>query len=220
MEPLGYCLRVDSHEGYRDKLNGLKYDQDYKAIVVVKHDGAKGENTHYHAVIRTEVKPQAFRARMKKIFDAGKGNGHMSIKPWDGSIDAISYLYHEDPDTVLVVQHHVTDEYLAQAKERNKAVTAMVVANKAKASWQLEDAVWEHIKDRTYDHTPGWRVMDETVIARTLILLALRSGKYVPQVWHLKAMVQRLQHRLQNGDEEGEEEFAARLASQIYYRPG
>lgn len=180
MEPLGYCLRVDAHEGYRDKLNSLKFDKDYKAIVVVKHDGAKGENTHYHAVIRTEVKPQAFRARMKKIFDAGKGNGHMSIKPWDGSIDAVSYLYHEDPNAVLVLQYNVEDEYIKQAKERNKAVTSMVLANKAKASWHLEDAVWEQIKDRSLDGRPGWRVMDETVIARILILLALRSGKYVP----------------------------------------
>lgn len=219
MEPQGYCLRVDAMDGYAEKLRSLKFCNDYTSIVVVKHEGAKGENTHYHMVVATSVKSQAFRTRMKKIFDQGKGNGHMSIKPWDGSIDAVAYLFHEDPDAPLVVQHKVSDTYLTQAKERNKAVSAVVLANKARASHLLEEVIWEQVEDRAYVGQPGWRVMDETILAQMFILQALRLGKYVPQPWHIRAMVSRIQFRLQNGDENLEEDYATRLALQIYYRP-
>lgn len=218
MDTVGYCMRVDALEGYADKLAPLTLNQDYTAIVAMKHHGSTKENAHYHLVIRTQVAQQAFRVRMRKIFDQGKGNGHMSIKPWDGNIDAIAYLFHEDEDANVLVQHNVDDDTITTARARNKAVTAMVVANKAKASWHLEDVVWEQIADRANDGHPSWRLMDEEIIAERMILIALRSGKYVPQAWHLKAMVTRLQFKLQNGHEEPEEKFAARLARQIYHR--
>ena len=82
-------MRVDALEGYVDKLRSIPLCLDYKSMVAVRHTGNKGENPHYHFVIQTQVAGQAFRVRMRKIFDQGKGNGHMSIKPWDGSIDAI-----------------------------------------------------------------------------------------------------------------------------------
>lgn len=218
METHGYCLRVDAIEGYAAKLPLLQASEDYKAIIAVKHKGNKGENPHYHLVVRTDVASQAFRVRMRKIFDEGKGNGHMSIKPWDGNHDAISYLFHEDENTTLLVQYNISDETVAQAKDRNRAVIAMVQASKAKASWHLEGIVWELIKDKAYNHKPGWRLYDEENIGQLLIITALRNGKYVPQPWHVKAMVQRLQFRLQNGQEEMEEDFAMRLARQIFNR--
>lgn len=143
----------------------------------------------------------------------------MSIKPWDGNNDAISYLFHEDENTTILVQHNVSDETVAQAKERNRQVVAMVQASKAKASWHLEEIVYEQFKDRAYN--PGdsqWRVPDESIIGQQLILSALRHGKYVPQPWHVKAMVQRIQFKLLNGQEEREEDFAMRLSRQIFFR--
>jgi len=218
MNSIGYCMRVDAIDGYSEKLLMLPACQDYKSMVAMKHHGHDKENVHYHVVIQTEIASQAFRVRMRKIFDQGKGNGHMSIKPWDGNNDAIAYLFHEDQDAVVLVQHNVSDETIAQAKARNRAVTEMVVASKSKASWKLEDALWEEIKDRADHGDPGWRVIEESILGQRLILLALRAGKYVPQPWHVKAMVQRLQFRLMNGSEELEENFAMRLARQIFYR--
>lgn len=218
MDTHGYCLRVDALDGYSDKLPLLSACSDYKSIVAVKHHGSQKENPHFHLVVRTEVASQAFRVRMRKIFDQGKGNGHMSIKPWDGNNDAVSYLFHEDENAVLLVQHNVSDETIAACRERNRQVTQMVVASKTKASWHLEEVIWDAIKDRAYDNTPGWRLLDESYIGQQLILAALRHGKYVPQPWHLKAMTQRLQFRLQNGHQESEEDFAMRLSRQIFYR--
>jgi len=219
MDIHGYCLRVDALDGYSDKLPMLAACEDYKSIIAVKHMGNKGENPHFHLVVRTQVASQAFRVRMRKIFDQGKGNGHMSIKPWDGNNDAISYLFHEDENTTIFVQHNISDETVAQAKQRNRQVVAMVQASKAKASWHLEEIVYEELTKSEPKTTkwlkPHW---DEAEIGKRLILTALRHGKYVPQPWHIKAMTQRIQFKLLNGFEEAEEEFAMRLARQIFYR--
>jgi len=211
MDYTGYCVRVDALDGYADKLPMLKSCQDYKSMVAVRHNGTTKENPHYHLVIQTTVAAQAFRVRMRKIFDQGKGNGHMSIKPWDGCIDAISYLFHEDENAVLLVQHNVSDETVAQAKARNKEVAALVQASKSKAAWQLEGIVLEQAKRSA---TP-W---SEATIGQQLILTALRAGKYVPQPWHIRAMTQRIQFTLLNGEMEAEEDFAMRLSRQIFYR--
>jgi len=205
----GYCVRVDAIEGYAAKLTGLALCQDYKSLVAVRHNGSKAENPHYHIVVQTTIAGQAFRVRMRKIFDQGKGNGHMSIKPWDGCIDAISYLFHEDENATLLVQHNVSDETVAQAKARNKQVTEMVNASKTKAAWQLEAIVLE-VAQRHTGRT------DECWIGQQLILTALRNGKYVPQPWHIRAMTQRILFTLLNGEMESEEQFAMRLSRQIF----
>jgi len=189
----------------------LRACEDYKSIIAVKHMGNKGENPHYHLVVRTQVAQQAFRVRMRKIFDQGKGNGHMSIKPWDGNNDAISYLFHEDENTTILVQHNISDETVAQAKDRCKRVVQMVQASKAKAAWHLEDITFEQVKD--LKPAPS-----EATIGQQLILNALRHGKYVPQPWHVRAMTQRIQFKLLNGVEEAEEDYAMRLSRQIFYR--
>lgn len=210
MEHHGYCMRVDAIDGYREKLSMLHTNEDYKSIIAVKHGGNKGENPHFHLVVQTDVALQAFRVRMRKIFDQGKGNGHMSIKYWDGNNDAISYLFHEDENTTILVKHNITDETITKAKERNRQVNSMVQASKAKAAWHLETIVFEQIEKK-----PGH--YSEATIGQMLILTALRAGKYVPQPWHVKAMTQRIQFRLL-GDNESEEDFAMRLSRQIFYR--
>lgn len=210
MDTHGYCLRVDALDGYSDKLPMLSACEDYKSIIAVKHMGNSKENPHFHLVVRTQVAGQAFRVRMRKIFDQGKGNGHMSIKPWDGNNDAISYLFHEDENTTILVQHNISDETVAQAKERCKRVVEMVQASKAKAAWHLEDIVYEQVKDQP--------TISEATIGQRLILAALRNGKYVPQPWHIRAMTQRIQFKMLNGFLESEEDFAMRLSRQIFYR--
>lgn len=215
MNAHGFCLRVDARDGYQDKIRSLALCLDYKSLVGVRHTGASGENPHYHVVIQTQVKDQAFRVRMKKIFDQGKGNGHMSIKPWDGCSDAVSYLFHEDPDTALVIQHNVSDETIAQAKVRNEQVKKDVEKAKQRASWRLEDEVFEQIQKQGLAR----RTIDsglEVQIAQKLILTALRSGKYVPNDFLLRAMVRRIRFRLLDGDDHGEEAFALAIAQNLF----
>mgnify|MGYP007090484853 CR=1 FL=1 len=56
------------------------------------------------------------RKRFKLVFTKGKGNGHISITEWDGKIDAIGYVYHEDQHLVPTVLHGFTAEEINQAK--------------------------------------------------------------------------------------------------------
>lgn len=203
-------MRVDALDGYGEKLPLLALNTDYQSMIAVKHKGKNGENPHFHIVVRTEVAGQAFRVRMRKVFDQGKGNRHMSIKPWDGNNDAISYLFHEDENTPILVQHNVSDETVAKAKQRNRQVGEIVEASKSKASWLLEAVVFEELKGKP---TPP-----EHYIGQRLIINALRSGKYVPQPWLIRAMTQRIQFKLLDGNDEAEEEFAMRLSRQIFYR--
>lgn len=218
MDTHGYCVRVDALDGYGEKLQSLTLCQDYKSIVAVRHVGTTKENPHYHLVIRTIVASQAFRVRMRKIFDQGKGNGHMSIKPWDGNNDAISYLFHEDENAILLLQHNVSDDTINQCRQRNRSVQQMVQASKDKASWKLEDISYQYFSTEWKPSPHGSQRPSDTTIGQHLILTALRSGKYVPQPWHIKSMTQRIQFKLLNGYEEAEEEFALRLAQQIFYR--
>lgn len=221
MDHLGYCVRVDALEGYEAKITALPLCLDYKSMVAVKHHGTTKENPHYHIVVQTSLVCQTLRVRLRKIFDQGKGNGHMSIKPWDGNNDAIAYLFHEDENARLLVQHNVSDETIARCRERNKAVCAMVTSSKLKAAWLLEEVVFEQLKNRPASRyvAPGEvDIPSEATIGQQLILAALRNGKYVPQPWHIRAMVSRIQFKLLNGSDEAEEDFAMRLSRQIFYR--
>lgn len=209
MEYNGYCVRINAYDGYADKIAALRLVADYESIVAVKHRGDTGENPHYHIVIKTQVKDQAFRVRMKKVFDQGKGNAHMSIKTWDGNIDAIAYLFHEDDNAPLVVQYNVSDETIEKARARNREVKLKVEEAKTRASWRLEDEVFDQIRT-------GNPTQDE--IAKALILTSLRSGKYMPNDYLLKSMVTRIQFRLCNGDIAAEEQFADGVVWRIFHK--
>lgn len=219
MEFHGYCVRVDALEGYSNKLRGLALAHpDFVSIIGVKHLGSSKENPHYHLVIRTACLQQAFRVRLRKIFDQGKGNGHMSIKPWDGRQEAISYLFHEDTNAVVVVRHNVTDEAIAAARALNDRVKEEVVKAKEKASWKAEDVVYEQLaKEKQARHPLNPYVVTDRDIGARLILECLRSGRHAPQPWLVRAMATRIQFRLLDGNVLDEEEFAREQARRIFY---
>lgn len=196
-------------DGYAEKMRMMAAVSDYQAIVAVKHRGTTGENEHYHMVVKTQVKDQAFRVRMKKVFDMGKGNAHMSIKSWDGNIDAVSYLFHEDDEATLIVQHNVTDETIEKARERNREVQAKIETAKKRASWTIETELLEHY--RKTNLSP-----DIHTIAKDIVLHALRMDKYVPNDFLLKAMATKLHFKLQDSDVDREEEFAANYVARVY----
>jgi len=205
----GYCVRIQAYEGYGERMRSLTLVTDYQAIVAVKHRGATGENEHYHMVIKTVVKDQAFRVRMKKVFDKGKGNEHMSIKNWDGNIDAISYLFHEDADAKPLVQHNVSDETIEKARERNRAVQTKMEEAKKRASHTIEAELLEqYIQTK---RSPGLHE-----IARDIVLHALRMDKYVPNDFLLKAMASKIQFKLLNGDLNKEHLFASDYVARVY----
>jgi len=209
MEYNGYCVRVQALDGYAEKLRMLSSCADYTSIVAIQHKGGSGENSHYHAVVRTAVKDQAFRVRLKKVFDLGKGNSHMSIKTWDGSIDAISYLFHEQPDQVLLVQYNVSDETIEKARARNIEVQQKVASAKERASYKIEEELMVLYLARKVKP-------DLLTISTDIILYALRHDKYVPNDFLLKAMAYKIQFRLIDGDLNDEIKFAKLYTSRVF----
>lgn len=210
MDAYGYFVRVDALDGYAEKIKMICLTVDYDSFIAVEHQGSTKENPHYHLVVRTNVKDQAFRVRMKKVFDKGKGNGHMSIKPWDGSNDVLAYLFHEDENATIVARRGVSDETIAEAKKRNQQVQLEIAKSKERASWKLEDEVYEKFRKRDK--------RDPDEIAKEIILLALRSGRYLPNDYLLKAMVTKISFRLLDGDTYSEERFAEAIVQKVFHR--
>lgn len=206
MEGVGYFVRLDAREGYLEKINAMQLL--YDVVLCVHHVGTNKENPHYHIIVKTSIQNQTFRKRLKATFTDGKGNGHMSIKDWDGKIEAVSYMFHEDPSAKLLIQRGVTEDYISKAREVNLKVRALVQESKEKASWKIEDEVFNSLdKKKSYN---------EVMIATHVYLVAFRSGKYPPQPHHCKVMTQKIMFRLLDGDERQEEKYARQLAENIF----
>jgi len=207
MESVGYCVRVQAIEGYKSKVLGLAYDH----IIAVKHLGGKGDNPHYHLVIKTPTKAQAFRVRMKNAFPDGKGNSHMSIKPWDGDDKAISYLFHEEQgdDLAEILRWDgIPRERIDYFRTLNVKVKASVEENKKKSSHLLWETAYEHFRKNPPNHYKD--------IAKFMVLDALRNDKYVPQAWLLKAMTFKVMFLLRDGDVIQEEYTARHILDEIW----
>lgn len=199
-------------DGYKQKMMNLTVNPDYTSLIAVKHLGKSGENEHYHMVVKTDVKAQAFRVRMKNVFNSAKGNQHMSIKNWDGNIDAISYLFHEDREgyaTPIIARKEVSDETIEKAKRRNNDVQTKIAQAKGRASWTIEEELLEN-----YIKTKQSPNLHE--IARDIVLHALRMDKYVPNDFLLKAMASKIQFKLLNGDLNREHKFASDYVARVY----
>lgn len=121
---IGYFVRIQRIEEYDDKIRTLGDYADYTRILCLAHKGdADDPNAHYHLVIETNVREKAFWKRIVKLFNAGKGNGNASHKPWDGSINACSYMFHEEDDDATVFYNKgFTEDDIRRMKENNANV--------------------------------------------------------------------------------------------------
>jgi len=193
----GYCLSIDSkYDGYLDLVKRLGEVEDYIRILGVSHKGDSADpNPHWHIVIATECKEKAFRKRMKNVFDKGKGNGHMSLKPWDGRVEAYSYMFHEDAENAdIVINKGHSEEDISKYISMNNKVQVLVNEAKKKASYRLEALALEYFKREDVSN-PG---MAE--VAYKIMEIALDNDMYPPSDWHLKAMAIKVSYTLSNGE--------------------
>lgn len=124
-----FCVRINLYDGYESKIKEFYSDQEaYPKVFIGFHIGKSGENPHYHIVhtVDKSVTHSAMRKRFKTVFTLGKGNGHISIKEWDGKIDAIAYIYHEDMQLIPTLIHGFTDEEIVKAKDINSEHQATI----------------------------------------------------------------------------------------------
>jgi len=207
MDSIGFFIRVNAYEGYEEKIHMLATNQDYKSVFAVRHQGKKGENVHYHIIVTTRVQPQAFRVRMKKIFDQGKGNEHMSIKRFDGCEDTYAYCFHEDVATIIV-REGISDELIDRARQRNDEVQRQVADAKQKASWTLEEDCINYFKEWT--HIPTDRE-----VADRLVRIAFDRNKYVPNPYLARQIIANVRFKLCDGDLNKEDQVVRSIVDRI-----
>lgn len=116
-----FALRLDDRSGYREMFYDLFKSERFKKVIGVKHKGKTGENIHYHFALECDYKQQALRVQLKKLFNLGKGNGHMSLKVWDGKKNAIAYMFHEE-GYEIVINNGYSDKYLKECQEINERI--------------------------------------------------------------------------------------------------
>lgn len=207
MDNIGYFVRVQAMEGHMERVTMLQNQTDYRVVFAVKHKGKSGENEHYHIIIVTSVAPQAFRVRMKKVFDGGKGNAYMSIKRYDGSEDAYAYCFHEDV-AELVCRKGVSDDLITRAQQRNKQVQEQIKDAKQKASWTLEQDAIEYFKEWT--HVPTDRQ-----VAERLVRIAFDRNKYVPNPYLARQIIANVRFKLCDGDLTKEDQVVRSIVDRI-----
>lgn len=119
-----FFVRLANLEGYEDLILNKFHDVD--SILCVEHYGEQEDpNPHFHFAItlKEPAKPDTFRRRLRSIFDKGKGNGHMSIKLWDGDIKPLSYMFHEKgAETPITLNIGHSDDMINQYIEENNEV--------------------------------------------------------------------------------------------------
>ena len=92
---MDYVLRLQALDGYASKFLTVFNEKRFTRVLYVHHTGKNGDNPHYHFCFTCDYRKDALRKYLKSCFDLAVGNKHLSLKDWDGSIKACSYLYHE-----------------------------------------------------------------------------------------------------------------------------
>lgn len=95
-------------------------------------------------------KLQAIRKFLKTIFTSGSGNGHLSIKPWDGCVKTIQYCFHEK-DCDVISQKGYTDKFITA--QRENALTYEM--NKQSYSKSLSDTILKIISETDLKYYNG-----------------------------------------------------------------
>lgn len=191
----GYFVRLNEHPGYKELVCSLVDNADYEKVFAIYHKGGKGENPHFHVTIKTLVKQQALRVRLRNIFVKGEGNKHMSLKQWDGALQANSYMFHEDGAPIICNKGY-TDEDIEVMRKTNDKVQKEIEKCKQKASWRLEEVV---VKRVLASNLGG---ISQREIARMILQEAFQSDKYQPNDFQLKAMADRVRYITSKSEED------------------
>lgn len=118
-----FFLRLQRLDGYLQLVQDFFLSTDYTRALVVPHEGGGKENPHWHIIFSTPTafKISTIRKRLNKVFTKGKGNGHCSLKEWDGElVGAGSYCFHENTDPVI--KNGFTDDEITKMREANQVI--------------------------------------------------------------------------------------------------
>lgn len=173
-----YALRLQALDGYQAKFTKVFGDR-FEVALCVPHKGKKGDNPHYHFILRCDYKntTQALRKYLNSHFDQGKGNKHLSLKPWDGSAKACAYLFHEGTEALM--EKGVLPEEIETFKAMNHRVKEMMVKS--------NDVVDEAVALLLQKYKPDKRQM-----FHTLFDIYVAKGEWLPNKFQWERLMNKV----------------------------
>lgn len=212
-----YSLRLDEKQDYKDFILAM---EEMGKMFVILHQGKRRDNPHFHFAIQTNVKKDAYRKRLKKIFTKGKGNGHMSLKDWDGDEVYIQYLLHECKTLKEVKEKIVLDSigYDDATLERLLANSRNIVDGmKANNPVNVVQKIIERLtQEKVYCPTAG------LVFHMIMDWYAEQEGKWFPnrfQIDNYITYVQGTMSRIADAPSGGNDEWTA-FKEKMWYKFG
>jgi len=205
-----FCVRINLYDGYENRIKEFYSNQEsYPKVFIGFHIGKTGENPHYHIVHTTDkiITVSTLRKRFKPVFTLGKGNGHISVKEWDGKIDAIGYVYHEDQNLVPTVLHGFTPEEISQAKEINAEHQDKI---KSESPMKILEKVYEKLQARpctqTYTDHYGQikyrKRWHHEEIFNAIMDAYNEKGDWMPNRFQMERYIMKIQQMLNQEDED------------------
>lgn len=193
-----YFIRINEYPGYAKIIDDLLSHERYPLALAIKHEGSKKENPHFHLIVSTVQTLRTLRTFLKTRFKEGKGNGHMSIKEWDGNERAIQYLYHESACEVLCSKGF-TPEFLEE--QRTKALKFTEEKKKYTDSL-FEYVMWDILNNQDPktligEHEYNGRLLwSHECIAHCIWDMCKEHKKSYPNKFLLERMIQKVQAEL------------------------
>lgn len=179
-----YAIRLADLEGYRDLVPLVEGDGVAK-LLALGHKGGEGDNPHIHICVEytKAIKIDTLRARMKTVFTKGKGNGHISVKKWDGNEKALSYLFHEETSDIV---HNVgyTEEDISRFQEKDREVKKAFKEGR-------DNSIFAH----TLQVCTVNGNFNEEYIIRVYMLETHKRGKMYPGDYKMKNIVETIRGR-------------------------
>ena len=109
----------------------------------------------------------------------------MSIKKWDGSLEYIAYMHHEDKGSKLI-NVGISDDDERKAQETNKKVQKKIKANTPQAICQR---IFEYLQEETM--LPQFAGVPETrmVVTQYVRILAEKDDLWAPNNYQMERYV-------------------------------
>lgn len=165
------------------KVAEMKGWIDIEKMAIAYHVGSKTEKEHIHIVMTMlkELQRQSIAERIKKLFGV-KGNGMLSIKPWDGDLKVYAYLRHDEKGKIDYFKVEFTEEEEKTISSTNLIFKDIVKSAKEKASTRIPDKILEEMH--------GERWTRAQIIRR--ILMGVKRGEWYPPGHRMEVLVQEI----------------------------
>lgn len=174
MEVTSIFVRLQKLPEYDQKLIQLSEQDWILSMLCVEHNGELADpNPHWHFTAHTApLKLPTIRARLRVLFNKGTGNGHMSLKAWDGNIAANSYMFHERPDATPFINKNYTQDQLDDIRHYNEHIQETRIRKPTLTNILISKITQQYTEQQT--------VYTLTQAVEDMIIFSIERNRLVP----------------------------------------